>query len=292
VERMTMGTGPLPLLTSCCPGWVKFVEHSFPSLLPNLSTCRSPQQMMGSLAKSYFAEKEGIKPEDVYLISVMPCTAKKFEAARPEMGKRGTPDVDAVLTTRELSRLLELFGVDFASLPEEEFDQLLGTTSGSGDIFAASGGVMESALRSAHYLITGKDLTDIELTAVRGMEGAKEATVEIQGKKLKVAVVNTLGKARTLMNRIVAGETEYAFVEVMSCPGGCVGGGGQAYGIDAERIERRMESIYRLDRTRKVRLSHRNDRVQALYAEYLEKPGSHRSHELLHTSYRERPVRR
>jgi iron-only hydrogenase group A len=291
VGRLTQG-GPLPLLSSCCPGWVKFVEHYFPRFIPNLSSCRSPQQMMGSLAKSYFAAKEGIKPEDVYVVSVMPCTAKKFEAARPEMSKRGTPDVDAVLTTRELSRLLELFGVDFASLPDEEFDQLLGTTSGSGDIFAASGGVMESALRSAHYLITGRDLEDIEFQAVRGMEGVKEATVDVDGRQIKVAVANTLGKARALMQKIESGEASYAFVEVMSCPGGCVGGGGQTYGIDADRTSKRMESIYRLERTRRIRMSYQNEKIQALYAEYLEKPGSHRAHELLHTTYGERPRRR
>jgi iron-only hydrogenase group A len=291
VGRLTQG-GPLPLLSSCCPGWVKFVEHYFPRFIPNLSSCRSPQQMMGSLAKSYFAAKEGIKPEDVYVVSVMPCTAKKFEAARPEMSKRGTPDVDAVLTTRELSRLLELFGVDFASLPDEEFDQLLGTTSGSGDIFAASGGVMESALRSAHYLITGRDLEDIEFQAVRGMEGVKEATVDVDGRQIKVAVANTLGKAPALKQKIESGEASYAFVEVMSCPGGCVGGGGQTYGIDADRTSKRMESIYRLERTRRIRMSYQNEKIQALYAEYLEKPGSHRAHELLHTTYGERPRRR
>ena len=291
VGRLTQG-GPLPLLSSCCPGWVKFVEHYFPRFIPNLSSCRSPQQMMGSLAKSYFAAKEGIKPEDVYVISVMPCTAKKFEAARPEMSKRGTPDVDAVLTTRELSRLLGLLGVDFTSLPDEEFDQLLGTTSGSGDIFAASGGVMESALRSAHYLITGRDLEDIEFQAVRGMEGIKEATVDVDGRQIKVAVANTLGKARALMHKIESGEASYAFVEVMSCPGGCVGGGGQTYGIDADRIAKRMESIYGLERTRKVRMSYQNGKIQALYTEYLEKPGSNLAHELLHTTYGERPRRR
>jgi NADH-quinone oxidoreductase subunit G/NADP-reducing hydrogenase subunit HndD len=292
VERLTQGTGPLPLLTSCCPGWVKFVEHYFPEMTANLSTCRSPQQMMGALVKTYYAEKEGIKPEDVYLVSIMPCTAKKFEASRPEMSRRGRPDVDAVLTTREFSRLLELFGVDFAALPEEEFDPLLGTTTGSGDIFAASGGVMESALRTAYHLITGKDLRNLDFTAVRGMEGVKEATVDIGGKELQIAVVNTLGKARSLMKRIQSGEASYAMVEVMSCPGGCVGGGGQNYGMDMDRIQKRMAAIYGLDKARTVRQSYKNDRIQALYQEKLEKPGSHVAHELLHTSYRERPRRR
>lgn len=236
LERLAAGgdkAKPLPMFTSCCPGWVKYAEHNFPELLPNISSCKSPQQMMGSLIKTYLAEKEGINPEDIYVVSVMPCTAKKYEAARPEMARGGVPDVDTVLTTREFSRLIDLFGLNFASMPEEEFDMLLGQTSGSGDVFAASGGVMEFALRSAFYLITEEDLNELEFRAVRGFEGLKEAEVEIAGQKLKVAVVNTLGKARELIKRIKAGEADYAFVEVMTCPGGCVGGGGQNYGFDS-----------------------------------------------------------
>ena len=276
------------MLTSCCPGWVKFAEHNFPELLPNISSCKSPQQMMGSLIKTYLAEREGLKPEDIYVVSVMPCTAKKYEAARPEMTRGGVPDVDTVLTTREFSRLIDLFGLNFASLPEEEFDMLLGQTSGSGDVFAASGGVMESALRSAYYLITGEDLKELEFRAVRGFEGLKEAEVEIAGQKLKVAVVNTLGKTRELIKRIKAGEADYAFVEVMACPGGCVGGGGQNYGFDSETVKKRIRSVYETEKSRRIRLSYKNEQVLALYKEYLEKPGSHRSHCLLHTDYRSR----
>ncbi len=290
IRRLTSpeANRPLPLFTSCCPGWVKFLEHNFPEMIAHLSTCRSPQQMMGSLVKSYFAERNGLRPEDVYMISVMPCTAKKFEAARPEFGHGSVEDVDAVLTTREFSRLLDLYGIDFAALPEESFDELLGTTSGSGDVFAASGGVMESALRTAYHLITGKDLAEIEFAPVRGFDGLKEATVDIDGTSIKVAVVNTLAKARRLVRNVKAGVSDYTFVEVMACPGGCVGGGGQSYGIDSERIKKRIEAVYEVDRTRVVRRSYQNPRIVALYEEYLEKPGSHRSHELLHTGYQVR----
>lgn len=284
VKRLETGDN-LPLLTSCCPGWIKFAEHELHDLLPNLSSCRSPQAMMGSLVKSYLAEKEGIPVEDIYVVSVMPCTAKKFEATRPELGKRGSPDVDAVLTTREFSRLIDRFGLQFDSLHEESFDSILGSTTGSGDIFAASGGVMESALRSAYKLITGEDLQEINLEPVRGFEGLKEATVDVKGLPVKVAVVNTLAKARELAGRIRAGESEYHFVEVMACPGGCVGGGGQMYGLDNDRIKKRISSIYALDVHRPIRRSYNNPQVNALYEDYLVEPGSHRSHELLHSGY-------
>lgn len=280
--------GPLPMFTSCCPGWVKFMEHNFPEMLDHLSTCRSPQQMMGSMVKTYFAEREGIAPEDIFLLSVMPCTAKKYEAARPEFGKGPAADVDAVLTTREFSRLLDLFGIDFATLPEEGFDEVLGTTSGSGDVFAASGGVMESALRTAYYLGTGAELEELELEAVRGVRGLKVASVEIGGTVLKVAVVNTLSQARKVVNEIREGHSDYSFVEVMACPGGCLGGGGQPYGIDEERVRRRIEAIYELDRERAIRCSYQNPHIQAVYEGYLGEPGSPRSHELLHTSYQPR----
>ena len=236
LERVESG-GPFPMFTSCCPGWIKFAEHNLPEILPNISSCRSPQQMMGSVVKSYLAEKEGIKPEDIFLVSVMPCTAKKYEALRPEFTTDGVPDVDAVLTTREFSRLMNRFGVDFASLPEEEFDPILGLSSGSGDIFAASGGVMESALRTAYHLITGRDMERLELSDVRGFEGLKQAVVNVDGREIKVAVVNTLKKARELVESIQRGEAFYHFVEVMACPGGCLGGGGQMYGLDSERIK-------------------------------------------------------
>jgi iron-only hydrogenase group A len=284
VERLKSGE-KLPMFTSCCPGWVKFAEHNFPDMLDNISTCRSPQAMMGSLVKSHLSEQEAIAPEDIFVVSIMPCTAKKFEATRPELSRNGIPDVDAVLTTREFARLIDRFGVEFNSIKEGSFDTVLGTTSGSGDIFAASGGVMESALRSAYKLITGDDLAEIELTAVRGFDGLKEAKVTIAGKEVSVAVVNTLLQARKLVDRVRSGEASYDFVEVMACPGGCVGGGGQMYGHDDERIKKRIASIYNLDRERRVRLSYKNEQINELYSTYLEKPGSHKSHELLHTVY-------
>lgn len=292
VERI-QNNGVLPMFTSCCPGWVKFAEHNFPDMLDHISSCKSPQQMMGSLVKKYLAEKKGIKPEDIYLVSVMPCTAKKFEAERPEMTTDGNADVDAVLTTREFARLLNRFGIDFAALESEQFDELIGTTSGSGDIFAASGGVMESALRTAYHLLTGTDLAELEYSFadVRGFEGLKEATVHVNGMEIKVAVVNTLKRARALVEKIKAGELDYHFVEVMACPGGCVGGGGQMYGFETDRIKKRISAIYELDKSRPLRRSYQNPRIQALYEDYLEKPGSHRSHELLHTHYEPR-VRR
>ncbi len=290
VERLK-GGGKLPLFSSCCPGWVKFAEHNFPELLPNLSTCRSPQQMMGAVVKTYLARKVGVKPEDIFVVSVMPCTAKKYEARRPEMSREGVPDVDVALTNREFARLLDHFGISFEQLPEESFDSLLGSTSGSGDIFAASGGVMESALRTAYHLVTGKDLKKLELHEVRGIEGVKEATVELGGTKLKVAVVNTLGHARRLAEKIRQGEADYHFVEVMACPGGCAGGGGQIYGLEKERILQRIQSIYALDQTRPIRQSYKNPYIQALYQEYLESPGSHLAHELLHTRYERRGKR-
>jgi NADH-quinone oxidoreductase subunit G/NADP-reducing hydrogenase subunit HndD len=290
VERIKSG-GKLPMFTSCCPGWIKFAEHNFPELLPNLSTCKSPQQMLGALIKTHLAKKEGVKPEDIFVVSVMPCTAKKYECERPEMGREGVQDVDVVLTNREFARLLDHFGINFELLPEEEFDSALGTTSGSGDIFAASGGVMESALRTAYHLVTGKDLKRLEFQEVRGIQGVKEAIVELGDTKLKVAVVNTLGHARRLAEKVLKGEADYHFVEVMACPGGCAGGGGQIYGLDTERILKRIQSLYELDMKRPLRQSYKNPRIQALYKEFLEKPGSHRSHELLHTHYERRAKR-
>ena len=287
VERIKNG-GKLPMFTSCCPGWVKYAEHNLPDLLDNLSTCKSPQQMMGALIKSYLAQKEGYKPQDVFVVSVMPCTAKKYEARRSEMSQDGIQDVDAVLTNRELARLLDHYGINFELLPEEGFDSVLGSTSGSGDIFAASGGVMESALRTAYHLVTGKDLKKLELSQVRGIEGVRQAVVDLGGTSLKVAVVNTLANARRLADRIRKGEADYHFVEVMACPGGCAGGGGQIYGLEKERIRQRIQSLYELDRTRPIRQSYRNPQIQALYKDYLEKPGSHRAHELLHTRYERR----
>jgi iron-only hydrogenase group A len=287
IERVKAG-GPFPMFTSCCPGWVKFAEQSYPGLLPNISSCRSPQAMMGALVKSHLARKCKRAPGDIFVVSIMPCTAKKYEAARPELTREGVRDVDAVLTTREFARLMRRFGIDFGGLPESEFDYVMGSTTGSGDIFAASGGVMESALRTAHHLITGEHLPELEFRQVRGIEGTKEAEVRIGELELEVAVVNTLANARKLLERIEAGEVFYHFVEVMTCPGGCVGGGGQLLGYDPDRIRRRIQAIYELDTRREVRQSYRNDQVMSLYRDFLGEPGSHRAHELLHTRYGER----
>ena len=290
VGRIKNG-GKLPMFTSCCPAWIKFAEQNYPELLDNISTCRSPQQMMGSLIKSYVSEREGVAPEDICVVSVMPCTAKKYEAVRPELYSNGIQDVDYVLTTREFASLIKNFGINFEVLPREPFDQALGTTSGSGDIFAATGGVMESALRTAYNFITGKDLDPLDFDEVRGFHYLKEAEVDIEGMKLKVAVVNTLGETRKLIERIKKGEVEYHFVEVMSCPGGCAGGGGQYYGYDPDKTRERIRAIYALDKERPVRQSYKNDRIKELYADYLGEPGSHRAHELLHTHYIEKPRR-
>jgi iron-only hydrogenase group A len=292
IERITKAEKPLPMFTSCCPGWIKHVEHNYPEMIPHISSCKSPQQMMGALIKSYFAEQEGIDPNDIYVISVMPCTAKKYEAKRPEMGKNGIQDVDAVLTTREIAGLIDQFGIEFARLPEGEFDQVIGQTSGSGDVFAASGGVMESAIRTAYNMLTGAHMEDIDFTQVRGFEGIKEAEVTIGGNTIKVAVVNTLGKAGEFIEHLDEHLSEYAFIEVMACPGGCVGGGGQIYGYDSDRVKERIKAVYDVEKTRTVRRSYQSERIQDLYSNFLEHPGSERGHTLLHTTYYERAVRR
>ena len=221
--------GTLPLLTSCSPGWINFIEHFYPQLLPHVSSCKSPQQMFGALAKTYYAEKFGIKPEDIYVVSIMPCTAKKYEAGRDEMSDSGFQDVDAVLTTREAGTMIKQLGIDFENLPDEKFDEPLGISTGAAVIFGNTGGVMEAALRTVYEVLTKKPLDDIEIKAVRGLEGIKEAEVEIAGIKVKAAVANGLANARKLMDKIVAGEADYHFIEIMACPGGCIGGGGQQY---------------------------------------------------------------
>ncbi len=276
----------LPLFTSCCPAWVKYAEIYYPELLPNISTCKSPQEMMGATIKSYLAHKLNIDPKDIFVVSVMPCTAKKFEAQRPELSSAaGVADVDAVITTRQLNRMMQIFGVQFESLPEEEFDKPFGASTGSGDIFAASGGVMESALRSAYYLLTGKDLTNLEFADVRGMAGVKEASVTIGDRTIKVAVANRLSNARQIAERVKAGGAPWDFIEVMACPGGCAGGGGQLFGYDPERVEKRIKSIYALEKSRTVRLSYKNPAIADVYKDYFDAPGSHKAHELLHTGY-------
>ncbi len=289
IRRLKEG-GALPLFTSCSPGWIKFVEHFYPKLLPNLSTCKSPQQMFGALAKTYYADKAGIPPDRVYVVSIMPCTAKKFEAVRPEMNVGGTRDVDAVLTTRELGRMLREAGVDFAALPEEDYDRPFGISTGAAAIFGATGGVMEAALRTAYEVVTGKALGNLNIETVRGLEGIKEVSIDLDGLTLKAAVAHGLGNARRLVELVARGETDYHFIEIMCCPGGCIGGGGQSIPTDAEIRQRRMDAIYTVDERMTIRKSHENPAVLTLYEEFLGEPLGLRSHELLHTHYQPRSL--
>jgi iron-only hydrogenase group A len=303
IERIK-NKGVLPMVTSCSPGWIKFIEHFFPKCLDHLSTCKSPQQMFGAVAKTYYAEKLNIDPRKIVVVSIMPCTAKKFECKRPEMKsafkywkdkinlKENEEffDVDYVLTTRELARMFKQSGIDFKNLPEEEFDEPLGISSGAGVIFGATGGVMEAAVRTAYEVLTSKPLPNIDLKAVRGFEGIKEAELDINGMKLKVAVVHTLKNARTLLDQIEEGKSPYAFIEVMTCPGGCLGGGGQSIPTTWEIRQKRADSIYREDSLKPIRKSHENPAIKTIYEEFLEKPLGHHSHELLHTSYIERGI--
>ncbi|HRY30031.1 MAG TPA: NADH-dependent [FeFe] hydrogenase, group A6 [Elusimicrobiota bacterium] len=287
-HRLTRG-GVLPMFTSCSPGWIKFVEQFYPKFLPNLSTCKSPQQMMGAVVKSYFAKQAGLDPHKIFSVSVMPCTAKKFEAQRPEMLFNGLPDVDAVLTTRELAQMIRMRGLDLNALEPDTADTPFGSRSTAGKIFGASGGVMEAALRTAHHLITGKELEALELKAIRGMDGLKEASLRVGDVSVNVAVVSGLGNARKLMEEIASGaRPNLHFVEVMTCPGGCVNGGGQPYNASPEAVRARMQALYRIDREEKVRTSHGNKSVQRLYEEFLEKPCGKKSHQLLHTRYHAR----
>ncbi|SDM62393.1 NADH-dependent [FeFe] hydrogenase, group A6 [Acetanaerobacterium elongatum] len=295
LERLNNG-GKLPLITSCSPGWIKFCEHNFPDFLENLSSCKSPQQMFGAVAKTYYAKKKGIDPKDIFVVSVMPCTAKKFESGRDDQSAAGNgiPDVDIALTTREFARMIKRAGLNFAELPDEEFDAPLGASTGAAVIFGATGGVMEAALRTANDVLTGKDNKAVDFTEVRGTEGIKEATYTIAGTELKVAAVSGLANARKLLNDIRAGKRSYHFIEVMACPGGCVNGGGQPTQpasvrnfVDLKAL--RAKSIYEEDKNLPLRKSHENPAVKALYDEFLEKPGSHKAHEILHTTYVARP---
>jgi NADH-quinone oxidoreductase subunit G/NADP-reducing hydrogenase subunit HndD len=284
IERLTKG-GVLPMITSCSPGWIKFIEHFYPDLLPNLSTCKSPQQMFGALAKTYYAQKAGVDPSKIYSVSVMPCTAKKFECERPEMRDSGHKDVDAVLTTRELGRMFKEAGIDFERLPEEDYDDPLGVSTGAAVIFGATGGVMEAALRTAYEVATGETLKDVNFTAVRGLDGVKEASVNLKGTEIRVAVAHGLANARKVLDRVRAGDSGWHFIEIMCCPGGCIGGGGQPIPTDLEVRRRRIEGIYTADERMVIRKSHENPAIKAIYAEFLGKPLGHKSHELLHTTY-------
>jgi len=277
--------GALPMFTSCSPGWIKFVETFYPELIPNLSTCKSPQQMLGAMIKTYYAKKQGLNPAKMYSVSVMPCTAKKFEVTRPEMGREGCPDIDAVLTTRELAQLLRIHGIDLKALQPEEPDMPFGDRSTAGKLFGASGGVMEAALRTAHFLLTGKELGALKVEAVRGQAGIKEAKLKIGALEVGVAAVSGLGNARKLVEEIKNGRKDLHFIEIMTCPGGCIGGGGQPVLPDMDKRLARNRSLYAEDLRLGTRHSHRNESVQTLYSEFLGAPNGHLSHELLHTRY-------
>jgi NADH-quinone oxidoreductase subunit G len=288
VERFTHPDGyKWPMFTSCCPGWVRFLKGQYPELTPNLSTAKSPQQMFGAITKSYLAEKLKVDPHKIFCVSVMPCTSKKSECELPTMKDAcGDPDVDVVITTREFTRMLRARSIFPSSLPEEEFDSPLGSGTGAAVIFGATGGVMDAALRSAYYLITGSNPPADSFTAVRGMKGWKEASFNIPGAgNVRVAVASGLANTRRLIEAIKKSEAQYDFVEIMACPGGCAGGGGQPITEGYEMAEERGEVLWRLDKESKIRFSHENPDVQALYAEYLEKPLGHRSHQLLHTDH-------
>ena len=289
VQRIQQG-GRLPMMTSCSPGWIKFVEQMYPDFIPNLSSCKSPQQMLGAVIKTYYAERQGIDPSNIYSVSIMPCTAKKFEATRPEMAREGLPDIDAVLTTRELARLIKMRGLDLNDLEPDTADSPLGQRSSAGKLFGVSGGVMEAAIRTAHHLITGCEMPKLKLQQLRGLKGAKHARVSINGLELGVAVVSGLANAATLLDEIRSGRDGLHFIEVMTCPGGCIAGGGQPLGTDIEALRARMKALYQIDRDDQIRVSHENPEIQQLYAEFLGQPLGEKSHHLLHTRYAAREV--
>lgn len=285
----------LPLITSCSPGWINFMERFYPELIPNASTCKSPMSMLSTLVKTYYSDLEAIDAKKIYSVAVMPCTAKKFEAGREEhMTPWGAPYTDAVLTTREFIWLTKSLGVDFRNLPDGEFDGLLGESSGAADIFGATGGVMEAALRTACETVTGTECPSMDFTQVRGVEGVKEAAIDLNGTEVRIAVSNGLANAKVLLDRILEDASRYHIVEVMACPGGCVGGGGQPYPpdgtyvLDPELVKLRASALYSIDSDKKLRKSHENSEIKKLYEDFLGEPNSHKSHELLHTSYQPR----
>ncbi|HRY30190.1 MAG TPA: NADH-dependent [FeFe] hydrogenase, group A6 [Elusimicrobiota bacterium] len=305
IERLTH-KGVLPMITSCSPGWIKFAEHFYPRLMKNISSCKSPQQMFGAVAKTYYAQKLGLDPRRVTVVSIMPCTAKKYEAKRPEMvaafhfwkdklhlkESDVFPDVDYVLTTREAARMMKEAGIKFVDLPEETFDSPLGMSTGAAVIFGATGGVMEAALRTAYEVVTKKKLERLDFGDLRGLKGIKTTEVDLNGTKIKVAVANSLGAARKLLDEIEEGKSPYTFIEIMTCPGGCLGGGGQPIPTDTEVREKRKMAIYEEDRNMPIRKSHENPHVQQLYKEFFGEPLSDKAHHLLHTAYAARPLYR
>ncbi len=289
LDRVQNG-GVLPMITSCSPGWIKYCEHYYPDQIDHLSSCKSPQQMFGAVMKTYYAEKMGIDPANMVVVGIMPCTAKKFETKRDDQAASGYPDVDIALTTRELARMIEGAGIYFRHLPDEQFDMPFGESTGASTIFGATGGVMEAALRTAVEKLTGKELENVDFTEVRGMDGVKEAEYDVAGRKIKVAVASGTKNAKVLMDKVKDGTSEYLFIEIMGCPGGCINGGGQPiqHAVVRNFVDlkaRRAEALYTADRNNAVRKSHENEAIKTLYTEYLGKPGSHKAHEILHTSY-------
>lgn len=286
--------GVLPMITSCSPGWIKYCEHYYPDMLDHLSTCKSPQQMSGAIIKTWYAEKMGIDPKDIVVVGIMPCTAKKFETKRDDQAASGYPDVDYSLTTRELGRMIESAGIYFKHLPDEEFDNPLGDSTGAAVIFGATGGVMEAALRTAVEKLSGEELKSLDFTEVRGAEGIKEASYTVNGMEVKVCVVSGLANANTIMEKVKNGTADYHFIEIMGCPGGCVNGGGQPiqHAVVHNFVDlkaRRAAALYEADKDMPLRKSHESEAVKRLYDEFLGEPGSHKAHEVLHTSYVARP---
>jgi NADH-quinone oxidoreductase subunit G len=287
IERIEANEN-LPILTSCCPGWINFLKYHFPSLSYMPSSCKSPQQMTGAISKSYYASKTGVDPKDIVMVSVMPCIAKKYEAALPEHSHGDMRDVDYVITTRELAKMLKESGIDLRYMPDEGFDDPLGESTGAGVIFGATGGVLEAALRTVYEEVTGQELNDVNFMAVRGLSGVKEAEIKLNGHTLRVAAVSGLGNARTILENIEKGVSKYDVIEIMACPGGCVNGGGQPYSEDrTQAVEQRIKGLYMIDGWQANRKSHKNPSVQRLYQDFLGEPGSDKAHELLHVSYYE-----
>ena len=295
VKRFTTG-GTLPLITSCCPSWTDYMEKFAPDFVDNFSTAKSPQSMLGSMAKTYYAEKAGIDPADITMVSIMPCTAKKYEITRSEeMFASGHQDIDYSITTRELARMIKQAGIDFVNLPDSEVDNLLGEYTGAGTIFGVTGGVMEAALRTAYFLITNEDLEQVKFEAVRGMEGVKSAEIDIKGTKVRIAVAHQMGNVQKVIDQIREArekgeEIPYHFIEVMACRGGCIGGGGQPHGATDEIRALRTRGIYTDDEKSKLRCSHHNPEIQRIYKDFLGEPLSHKAHELLHTTYEQKPL--
>jgi iron-only hydrogenase group A len=284
ISRIDKG-GTLPMFTSCCPGWVKYAEMNAPEILDNISTCKSPHEMEGAVLKTYYAKKMGIDPKDIFVCSIMPCTVKKYESDRGELSEESMPDVDAVLTTRELVRFFKMAGIDFNDLPEDDFDNPLGESTGAAAIFGTSGGVMEAALRTAYFKLAGKELSKLEFEDIRGSKGVKEASVKINGTEINVAVVNGIGNVKEVIEDVKTGTSKYHFIEVMACPGGCINGGGQPIHQKQEKVLRRMKALYQIDEKSKNRSSHENESVKTIYKEYFIEPNSHKAHNILHTEY-------